>query len=159
MKIFSVKDKVRGKFISCTIADSEQMFVRVGLSSILMDYPINDVEFYCIGDFDEDLGIIKPCVPRLCDWNCYKFPETRRSTDKFLTIDKIAEMAQKKKLEFLQKSKDNIKDLENLDKYLDEQIEQCDESDKEKSDYLKKYKKQLSIEIDRLKIISEKEGK
>lgn len=157
MKIFSLKDKVRDKFISCTLADSEQMFVRTALPSILMDYPINDVDFYCIGEFDEDTGLIKPFVPRLCDWECYKFPETRNSKDKFLTIDKIAEMSKKKKEEFLQKTKDNVKDLENLDKYIDEQIEQCDKSDKDKIDYLKKYKKQLSVEIDRLNILISKE--
>ena len=90
MKIFSIFDKVANRFISVTMCETEQLFVRNALPAILMDYSILDVEFYCVGDFDPDLGLIKPCVPRLCSWECYKFPEKRDSLEKkYLTIEQI----------------------------------------------------------------------
>lgn len=113
MKIIGLFDKVANKFVSTTMCESEQMFIRDSLFAICMDYPIKDVDFYVLGDFDEELGIIKPCSPRKCSWESYKFPETRMSKEKYLTIEQIEEAAKNKKHEFLKKTKDNIKDLEN----------------------------------------------
>lgn len=158
MKIFSLFDKVANRFISVTMCETEQLFVRNALPAILMDYAINDVEFYCVGDFDEDLGLVKPCVPRLCSWECYKFPEKRDSLEKkYLTIQQINDIAKAKKQEFLQKEKDNIKDVENAAKQCKAQLE-IEESkkqkDKKRIKALRDYLNELNDTIHKLKEVS-----
>ena len=122
MKVFALFDKVANKFVSTTLAESEEMFVRTSLFAICMDYPIKDVDFYCVGYFDDDLGIIRPCRPRLCSWDCYKHPTTRMAKDKFLSLEEIEQAAKQKKNEFIHKQKDSIKDLENLKKLYNDKL-------------------------------------
>lgn len=114
MKIIGLYDKIAEKYISITMVESPQMFVRTALATILMDYPLKDVEFYTLGEIDQDLGIIKPCAPKINDWECYKFPETRIEKLKFLSLEQIEELAKNKKHEFLQQTKDQVKDYEKL---------------------------------------------
>lgn len=155
MKIFSLFDKVANRFISVTMCETEQLFVRQALPAVLMDYALNDVEFYCIGDFDPDLGIIKPCMPRLCSWECYKFPEKRDSLEKkYLTIEQIENLAKSKKIEFLQKQKDNIKDVENAIKQIKAQLELEENKkpkDKKRIKELREYLNQLNVTIQNFK--------
>lgn len=145
MKIFSLYDKVAKRFVSTTLAESEQMFVRSTLFAILMDYPINDVEFYCVGEFDSDLGIIKPCQPRLCSWDCYKFPETRMSKEKFLDMETIIKAAKEKKHQFLKETKDN--QIESMNKMIENAtnaIELENKKDKPSSKRIKELQKYIS---------------
>ncbi|MCR5422400.1 MAG: hypothetical protein K6E74_02065 [Bacilli bacterium] len=154
MKIYGLYDKVSEKYLSITMCESAQMFVRSCFATILMDYPLKDIEFYCLGQIDSDLGIIKPCAPKLEDWECYKFPETRAEKLKFLTSEQIEEFAKKKKHEFLEKTKDQIKDYEKLlinakgELHKEEHI---DKPDKSKIKLLKKTIKDISIHIQKLK--------
>lgn len=112
MNVYSVFDKKANRFISVSISETDETFVRSGMFALLMDYPLADIEFYQVGQFDADLGIIKPCKPRLCDWECYRFPTTRLSKTEFLTTEQIDEKAKSKKHEFLKQLKDTIPDLE-----------------------------------------------
>lgn len=115
MQVFAIKDKVADKYISVTISNNEESMIRSSLISILMDFSINDVELYRIGLFDEDLGIVKPLQPQLISWEAYKFPVDKVNINKgFLSIEQIEEFAKKKKHEFLDKTKLQIKDLEHL---------------------------------------------
>lgn len=150
MKLFALYDKVAGKYLSVTACESEDLFVRNCLYTILMDYPLKDVEFYCVGLFDNDLGIIKPCQPRLCSWESYKFPNSRLSKDKFLTLEQIEQAAINKKHEFLQKTKDSIKDLENAlvqTKGALHKEEHSDKPDKKRIKELKNIIKDISNQI------------
>ena len=52
MNIYAVKDVVANKFITTTLCESDDMFVRQSLYAILMDYSLKDVEFYCVGRFN-----------------------------------------------------------------------------------------------------------
>ena len=145
MKVFSLYDKVAKRFVSTTLAETEQMFVRSCLFSICMDYALIDVEFYCIGDFDSDLGIIKPCQPRLCSWECYKFPETRQSKERFLTLEQIQEFAKAKKHEFLKETKDN--EIQNMEKMISNAkaaIESENKKDKPNNKRIKELKKYIN---------------
>lgn len=154
MKIYGLYDKVAEKYISVTLAESEQMFVRQCLYTILLDYPLKDIEFYCLGQFDNDLGIIKPCAPKLCDWESYKFPETRTEKLKFLTLEQIEEAAKNKKHEFLEQTKDKIKDYEKLLIQVKGELhkeEHASKPDKQKIKQLKKTIKDISFQIVKLK--------
>lgn len=153
MKIISLYDKVAQRFVSVTLCENEQAFIRTALPAILMDYNIIDVSCYVVGDFDSDLGIVKPCLPRLVDWNCYRFPEKRDSLEKrYLTVEDIDSMAKAKKHEFLQKQKDKIEDIEHeLSKtkaklQLEEQKDKKDKKRiKELRDYINVLSKNKSI--------------
>lgn len=154
MNLYGLYDKVSNKYLSVTMCESAQMFVRQCLATILMDYPLKDIEFYCIGQFDSDLGIIKPCAPKLEDWECYKFPETRAEKLKFLSLDQIEQFAKNKKHEFLIKSKDQIKDYEKLLIQVKGELhkeEHEQKPDKSKIKLLKKSIKDISNHILKLK--------
>lgn len=155
MYLYSLYDKVAQKFKSVTVAESEQMFVRSCFSAIVMDYALEDIEFYCVGMFDDDLGIIKPCVPRLCSWDCYKFPESRISKEKYLTKEQIIDMAKAKKQKFIEDTKDKVEDLEKAKDQASVQLKIAeDKKDKKTKKDLIAYIKQLDKEIQRLKEIA-----
>lgn len=96
MLVVALFDKIAKRFISTSLVETEEMFVRNSLFAICMDYSIKDVDPYVVGHFDPELGLINPCVPRLFSWECYKFPVTRQAKDKFLTIEQIEEAAKAK---------------------------------------------------------------
>lgn len=155
MKIYSLFDKVANKFVSTTLAESDEMFVRTSLFAICMDYAINDVEFYCVGYFDSDLGIIKPIAPRLCSWDCYKFPESRQSKDRFLTLEQIEEAAKKKKHEFIEKTTNDIKELEKLIIHAETELKKAESNkDKKRIKDLRNLIKETRNEINRLKEVA-----
>lgn len=155
MKIYSLFDKVAKRFVSTTIAESDEMFVRSSLYAICMDYPINDVEYYCVGQFDNELGLIKPCQPRLCSWESYKFPKSRMDKENFLTIEEIEKSAKEKKHEFIKQQKDNILDLERAESIAKKQLKEAEtKKDKKRIKELKDIIKEISLEIKNLKEVS-----
>lgn len=152
MKVFALYDKVAQKFVSTTLCENEELFVRTSLFAVCMDYAINDVDFYCVGLFDDDTGVIKPCIPRKCDWECYKFPVTRQSKEKFLSITDIEKSAHEKKHEFIKKQKDSVKDLEQYKTLLENKLqENLNYKDKKE---IKKAIEQIELEIKRLQEVA-----
>lgn len=158
MNIYALKDIQAERFISITIAESDSDFVRSSLYAILLDYPIKDVEFYCIGQFDPDLGIIKPCVPRLGNWECYKFPTSTMDREHFLTIEQIEIAAKNKKHEFIKKQKDEIPNLEKLLSEAKGKLnleESKKKKDKTKIKNLRRSVAEISSSLSKLKSIKE----
>lgn len=157
MYIYGLYDKVSNKYLSITMCESAQMFVRSCLATILMDYPLKDIEFYCLGQIDQDLGLVKPCMPKLEDWDCYQFPETRTEKLKFLSLEQIEELAKKKKHEFLVKTKDSVKDYEKLLIQTKSELhkeEHLAKPNRSKIKLLKKTIKDISIHIQKLKEVN-----
>ena len=157
MNIYALKDVVANKFITTTLCESDDMFVRQSLYAILMDYPLKDVEFYCVGQFDNDLGIIKPCRPRLCSWESYKFPTSRADKEHFLTLEEIEKSAKEKKHEFLQRTKDKIADVERAICVANGELKKEEEKktkDKKRIKELKEYIKVQSQDLKRLKEVN-----
>lgn len=135
MKLYSVYDKIGKKHLSITLAETDADFVRSSLFAILMDYPILDIEAYCVGDFYEDSGLVRPCVPRLVDWNCYRFPKNADSFDEnYLSIDDIRKKALAKKQEFNEKLKDKKEDLLKLEADIKTALDNEKLSDKQRKD-------------------------
>lgn len=157
MLVISLYDKIAKRFVSTTLSETEEMFVRTSLYAICMDYSINDVEPYVVGHFDPELGLINPCSPRAFSWECYKFPKSRMEKDKFLTVAEIEEAAKNKKNEFIKKTKDNVKDLEKLlieAKGNLHKLEHEPKKDKSKINECKEFIKQISREIKALKEVA-----
>lgn len=143
MKLYGLYDKVAEKYLSITMCESAQMFVKNCLITILMDYPLKDVDFYCLGQIDQDYGIIKPCSPKLEDWECYRFPEKHNDKLKLLTMEQIEDFAKKKKHEFLEKTKDDIKDYEKILIDLKGKLHKEEHSEKPDKTKIKQLKKTI----------------
>lgn len=157
MLVVALFDKIAKRFISTSLVETEEMFVRNSLFAICMDYSIKDVDPYVVGHFDPELGLINPCVPRQFSWECYKFPVTRQAKDKFLTIEQIEEAAKAKKSEFIQQTKNKKKDLERLlieAKGNLHKLEHSDKKDKKAIEECKLFIKQISNEIKQLKEVA-----
>lgn len=131
MNVYGLFDKVANRYVSVTIEESDEMYVRNNLFGVLMDYPLNDVEFHQLGKFDETVGVILPCRPRMCNWECYKFPKSRADKLNFLDMSEIIEFAQNKKHEFLQKSKDKVSDLQHSIEIAEKEISKADSKSKQ----------------------------
>lgn len=153
MKLYSLFDKISNKHLSITLATNDADFVRSTLYAILMDYPITDVQAFCVGDFFEDNGLVIPCAPRLVDWNCYKFPKNADSfEEKYLTIDELRSAALAKKKQFDEQRLDKIEDLKQIIIACDKELERSDLSDKQKKD-IQNYK---SMVLENIKNMEEK---
>lgn len=153
MKIYAIYDKVAERFISTTISETDGMFLRQALFAILMDYAVNDIDIYCVGEFDTDFGYIKPVVPRQVPFSAYKFPETRESKDKYLTIEQIETAAKKKREELTKKKVENVETLKKEKVRLNSLLsleEEKDKKDKKKIKALRAYINQVDEEINRL---------
>lgn len=153
MKIYAIYDKVAERFISTSIAETDGVFIRQSLFAILMDYAVNDFEIYCVGEFDADFGYIRPVVPRQVPLTAYKFPETRESKDKYLTIEQIEKAAKEKREELNKQKFENIESLRQqkvrLNNLLDLE-EGREKKDKKKIKSLRSYINQIDDEINRL---------
>lgn len=154
MKIYSLYDKVSTKHLSVTLAQTDADFIRSSLYAILMDYPIQDVIAYCVGEFYEDSGIIIPCCPRSIDWDSYKFPKSADSlSEDYLTFEELRNHALSKKQKFNELEKDKIEDLKKLadDVTLAIKDEKLSDTDKDKLiDYRKQLLETIKIKEDKL---------
>lgn len=153
MKIYAIYDKVAERFISTTISETDGMFLRQALFAILMDYAVKDIDIYCVGEFDTDFGYIKPVVPRQVPLSAYKFPETRESKDKYLTIEQIEQAAKKKREELTKQKVENVETLKKEKVRLNSLLsleEEKDKKDKKKIKALRAYINQVDEEINRL---------
>lgn len=147
MKIYSLYDKVSKKHLSITLSTNDSDFIRSSLYAILMDYPIQDVEAYCVGDFFEDNGVVLPCSPRLVDWNSYKFPKNADSfEEEYLSIDDLRASALAKKKQFDQERLDKVEDFKKIVEACDKELRRTDLSEKQITD-LKAYKKMIEDKI------------
>lgn len=147
MKIYSLYDKISKKHLSITLSTNDADFIRSTLYAILMDYPIQDIEAYCVGDFFEDNGIVIPCSPRLVDWNAYKFPRNADSfEEEYLSIDDLRASALAKKKQFDQERLDKVEDFKQIVDACDKELIRTDLSEKQVKD-LKDYKKMIQDKI------------
>lgn len=150
MYLYSLYDKQGDRHLSVTMALSDSDFVRSSLFAILMDYPIQDVEFYCLGYFDDQTGLLMPTSPRKGDWNCYRFPEKADSFDeKYLTFEQIRSAALDKKKQFDSDRLDRISDLEK--QLIDIDVAIKKETDDDRLEQLKAYRDDVTKHISLLK--------
>lgn len=78
--VYTVYDKVGKRYIGLFYASSDEAVIRQSLPSILMDFPLRDINIVCIGQFDELRGEIVSSAPKYVDVSCYTFPHSRLSS-------------------------------------------------------------------------------
>lgn len=107
--VYSVFDSVSKKFRGTFYHSTDEEMIRTTLPSILMDYPLRDIEIHRIGMFDEDSGEIFATKHTIIPTDCYLFPHSRLSTPgddlpqeeldkamKDLKVEQIAKMSEEK---------------------------------------------------------------
>lgn len=107
--VYSIHDTVSKKWRGTFYHTTDEDMIRISLPTVLMDFPLRDIEVWKIGTFDDDSGELLPLRHVLIPTNCYLFPHSRLSSDgDDLSLDEIdssmkeqkntiiAEMAEKK---------------------------------------------------------------
>lgn len=97
--IYSIYDTVSKEFVGLFYHSTDEDMIRSSLPSVLMDYPLRDIEVYRIGTFYRERGTVKGCVNKVkVRTNQYLFPHSRLSSKgDDLTLDELDEGMKKAK--------------------------------------------------------------
>lgn len=106
--VYTVFDKVGKRYLGLFYSPTDEAMVRSSLPSILLDYPLRDINVVCIGQFDELRGEIVSSAPKYVDVSCYTFPHSRLSSvGDDLDLSEVDEYMKKVKSEQVAKSSDS----------------------------------------------------
>lgn len=76
MKLYSIYDKVSQRYFMPLLAETDGSAIRENLLFATRMKPIDDIEMYQLGDFDQETGLVTSLDnPRKVDFDSYKFPE------------------------------------------------------------------------------------
>lgn len=73
--VYGVRDVVSGSFIGVGFSETDGAFMRDGLRNFLQVRPLDELEYYKIGTFDNLEGVLTHVDKVLCSKDAYKFPE------------------------------------------------------------------------------------
>lgn len=79
--VYSIYDTVSKKWRGTFYHTTDEDMIRISLPTVLMDFPLRDIEVWKIGTFDDDSGELFPIRHVLIPTNCYLFPHSRLSSD------------------------------------------------------------------------------
>lgn len=79
--IYTIYDCISKKYRGTFYHTTDEDMIRTSLPSVLMDFPLRDIEIYRIAIFNEDTGEIFECRKVLIPTDCYTFPHDRCSPD------------------------------------------------------------------------------
>lgn len=109
--IYSVYDSVSKKFRGTFYHSTDEEMIRTTLPTILMDFPLRDIEIHRVGMFDEDSGEIFACKHVIIPTNCYTFPHSRLSSvGDDLPLEEIDKTMKEKKVEYMETLKESVKE-------------------------------------------------
>lgn len=103
--IYSIYDKVSKEFVGLFYHTTDDDMIRTSLPSVLMDYPLRDIEVYRIGTFYRDRGTVKGCVNKVkVRTDQYLFPHSRLSSKgDDISLDELDEHMKKVKADAIAK--------------------------------------------------------
>lgn len=78
--VYTVFDSVSKKYRGTFYHSTDEEMIRTTLPSILMDFPLRDIEIHRIGMFNEDTGDLSGSHHIIIPTNCYTFPHSRLSS-------------------------------------------------------------------------------
>ena len=114
--VYTVYDSVSKKCRGCFYHSTDEEMIRTTLPTILMDYPLRDIEIRRVGMFNEDTGELFSARHVIIPTDCYTFPHSRLSCDgDNLDMDELDSAMKEKKNEIianLSKMKDDNKESE-----------------------------------------------
>lgn len=109
--IYSVYDSVSKKYRGTFYHSTDEEMIRTTLPSILMDFPLRDIEIHRIGMFDEDSGEIFSCKHVIIPTDCYTFPHSRLSCNgDDLDMNELDKAMKEKKVDMMESLKESKED-------------------------------------------------
>lgn len=110
--VYSIYDTVAKRYRGTFYHSTDEDMIRTTLPTVLMDYPLRDIEIYRIGIFDDISGTIRPCVKKQISTSKYLFPHSRLSSKgDDLSIEEIDNEMKKSKAEMIEKlQKESLSD-------------------------------------------------
>lgn len=110
--VYSIYDTVAKRYRGTFYHPTDEDMIRTTLPTILMDYPLRDIEIYRIGIFDDISGTIRPCIKHLVSTSQYTFPHSRLSSKgDDLPLEEIDVEMKKQKAEMIDKlQKESLSD-------------------------------------------------
>lgn len=93
--MYTVFDTVGKRFHGTFYHTTDEDMVRITLPTILMDYPLRDIEIYKIGIFNDVTGKITSIPHKKINTKCYTFPHSRLSSiGDDVSLEEIEKLAQ-----------------------------------------------------------------
>lgn len=79
--VYTIFDTVSKQYVGLFYHSTDEDMIRTTLPSILMDYPLRDIQIVCIGTFDDVKGVVHSVkVRRTLSTSKYLFPHSRLSS-------------------------------------------------------------------------------
>lgn len=102
--VYTVYDKVSKRHIGLFYSTTDENMIRTSLPSILMDYPLRDIEIKRIGMFDDVNGTLDSRTSKIIPLDSYTFPHARLSSKgDDLSLDELDKGMKDAKTEQLKK--------------------------------------------------------
>lgn len=102
--MYTIYDKMAKRYRGTFYHSTDEEMIRTSLPSVLMDYPLRDIEIYRIGMFDDVQGIVRPCIRKQVPTDKYLFPHDRLSSKgDDLSLEEIDVEMKKTKAEIIAK--------------------------------------------------------
>lgn len=105
--VYTVYDSVSKKYRGTFYHSTDEEMIRTTLPTILMDFPLRDIEIHRIGMFDEDSGELMATKHTIIPTECYTFPHSRLSCPgDDLDINELDKSMKKTKVDLMTKVKE-----------------------------------------------------
>lgn len=79
--VYTIFDTVSKEHVGLFYHSTDEDMIRTTLPSVLMDYPLRDIQVVCIGTFDNIKGVVHSTkVRRVISTSKYLFPHSRLSS-------------------------------------------------------------------------------
>ena len=96
--VYTIHDKISDKHIGIFYSPTDENMIRTSLPTILMDYPLRDIEVIRIGRFETNSGFIESLNHKFIPMERYLFPHSRLSPKgEDLTVDEVDSACKKAK--------------------------------------------------------------
>ena len=111
--VYTIYDSVSKKYRGCFYHSTDEEMIRTTLPTILMDYPLRDIEIHRIGMFNEDTGELFSTHHVIIPTDCYTFPHSRLSSSgDDLDVNELDSAMKEKKAEIISSIKSKDEKLE-----------------------------------------------
>lgn len=112
--VYTVFDSVSKKFRGCFYHTTDEEMIKITLPTILMDFPLRDIEIHRIGMFNEDTGELFATNHTIIPTDCYLFPHSRLSSvGDDLSVEELDSAMKDKKNEIISKLSEEKKEAVN----------------------------------------------
>lgn len=118
--VYTIYDSVSKKYRGCFYHSTDEEMIKITLPTILMDFPLRDIEIRRIGMFNEDTGELFPSNHVIIPTNCYTFPHSRLSSHgDDLSLEDLDKAMKDKKNEMIAQISE-MKNKKNNEEVVDE---------------------------------------